>query len=141
MILCIIKIKYLNINIVKKAVFQRRNNVGLSLLNESWNLTLKQYWFCADTGKVLFLCYEAQEVIIFILKLKTSVFQRRNNVILSTSKQPQNATLKTTMIFGLTLKPMLFCYTNRLNNRRFLNVYYRYIFDGWKIDASSTCFF
>ena len=141
MILCIIKIKYLNINIVKKAVFQRRNNVGLSLLNESWNLTLKQYWFCADTGKVLFLCYEAQEVIIFILTLKRSVFQRRNNVILSTSKQPQNLTLKTTMIFGLTLKPILFCYTNRLNNRRFLNVYYRYIFDGWKIDASSTCFF
>ena len=141
MILCIIKIKYLNINIVKKAVFQRRNNVGLSLLNESWNLTLKQYWFCADTGKVLFLCYEAQEVIIFILTLKRSVFQRRNNVILSTSKQPQNLTLKTTMIFGLTLKPILFCYTNRLNNRRFLNVYYRYIFDGWKIDTSSTCFF
>ena len=141
MILCIIKIKCLNINIVKKAVFQRRNNVGLSLLNESWNLTLKQYWFCADTGKVLFLCYEAQEVIIFILTLKRSVFQRRNNVILSTSKQPQNLTLKTTMIFGLTLKPILFCYTNRLNNRRFLNVYYRYIFDGWKIDASSTCFF
>ena len=141
MILCIIKIKYLNINIVKKAVFQRRNNVGLSLLNESWNLTLKQYWFCADTGKVLFLCYEAQEVIIFTLTLKRSVFQRRNNVILSTSKQPQNLTLKTTMIFGLTLKPILFCYTNRLNNRRFLNVYYRYIFDGWKIDASSTCFF
>ena len=141
MILCIIKIKCLNINIVKKAVFQRRNNVGLSLLNESWNLTLKQYWFCADTGKVLFLCYEAQEVIIFILTLKRSVFQRRNNVILSTSKQPQNLTLKTTMIFGLTLKPILFCYTNRVNNRRFLNVYYRYIFDGWKIDASSTCFF
>ena len=141
MILCIIKIKYLNISIEKKAVFQCRNNVGLSTLNQSWNLTLKQCWFCADTGKVLFLCYEAQEVIIFILKLKTSVFQRRNNVILSTSKQPQNLTLKTTMIFGLTLKPILFCYTNRLNNRRFLNVYYRYIFDGWKIDASSTCFF
>ena len=66
---------------------------------------------------MLFLCYETQEVIIFILKLKTSVFQRRNNVILSTSKQPQNAMLKTTMIFGLTLKPMLFCFTNRLNNR------------------------
>ena len=64
--------------------FQRRNNVSLSTLNQRRNLTLKQRGFWVDTKKVLFLCYDAQEVIIFILKLNRSAFQRRNIIILST---------------------------------------------------------
>ena len=36
-------------------IFQRRNNVSLSTLNQSRNLTLKQRWFCVDSKKLLSL--------------------------------------------------------------------------------------
>ena len=37
------------------AVFQRRNNVSLSTLNQRRNLTLKQPWFWVDSKKLLSL--------------------------------------------------------------------------------------
>ena len=39
----------LYINVEKITVFQRRNNVILSTLNQRWNLTLKQRWLWVDT--------------------------------------------------------------------------------------------
>ena len=58
--------------------------------NQGLNLTLKQRWFWADTKKKLLLCYDAQEIIIFILKLKRSVFNHWNNK----QNQRQNLMLK-----------------------------------------------
>ena len=49
--------KNLHINVEKITVFQRRNNVSLSTLNQRRDLTLKQRWFWVDTKNVLFLCY------------------------------------------------------------------------------------
>ena len=81
-------------NVEKITVFQRRNNISSSTLNQRRNLTLKQRWFWVDSKKVLFLCYDAQEVVIFILTLKRSAFERQNIIILSTLKQRKNLMLK-----------------------------------------------
>ena len=50
--------------------------------------------FWVTSKKVLLLCYNAQEVIIFILTLERSAFECRNIMILSTLKQRQNLMLK-----------------------------------------------
>ena len=85
------------------------------MLNQRWNLTLKQCWLWIGTKKVVsLLCYHAQEVIISILTLKRSDFQRRSIIILWTLKQRQNL-MSQQLLIGLILKPILFeCYTTRL---------------------------
>ena len=55
----------LYINIDGVTVFQRRNNVSLSTLNQRRNLTLKQRWFWVDT-KNIFCSY-----IMILEKLKS----------------------------------------------------------------------
>ena len=40
------------INVDEVTVFQRRNNVSLSTLNQRRNLTLKQRWFWVDTKNI-----------------------------------------------------------------------------------------
>ena len=45
---------------VEKSVFQRRNNIILSTLNQGWNLRLKQRWFWVETKKTFSLCHEPQ---------------------------------------------------------------------------------
>ena len=49
------KITNLYINIKKMIVFQHRNNVSLSTLNQRQNLMLKQRWFWVDSKKLLSL--------------------------------------------------------------------------------------
>ena len=49
------KITNLYINIKNMTVFQRRNNVSLSTLNERRKLTVKQRWFWVDSKKRLSL--------------------------------------------------------------------------------------
>ena len=55
----------LYINIDGVTVFQRRNNISLSTLNQRRNLTLKQRWFWVDT-KNIFCSY-----IMILEKLKS----------------------------------------------------------------------
>ena len=50
-----LKNQNLYINIKKMTVFQRRNNVSLSTLNQHRNLTLTQRWFWVDSKKLLSL--------------------------------------------------------------------------------------
>ena len=59
-------------------VYQLRNNLSLSTLNQRRNLTLEQ------VNVMLHSCYDAQEVKLLKLTLKRSAFQRRNNIILLT---------------------------------------------------------
>ena len=47
------KIKIFISTFKKMTVFQRRNNVSLSTLNQRRNLTLKQRWFWVDSKKLL----------------------------------------------------------------------------------------
>ena len=78
-ILMLEKLK-LYINVEKTTVFQRRNNVSLSTLNQCRNFKLKQRWFWVDS-KTQFCSY--------VMKLEKSkslynvemitVFQRRNS--------------------------------------------------------------
>ena len=49
------KIKIFISTFKKMTVFQRRNNVSLSTLNQRRNLTLKQRWFWVDSKKLLSL--------------------------------------------------------------------------------------
>ena len=101
----------------------------------------------------MFLCYDAQDVMIFVLTLKRSAFERRHIIILSTLKQRQKLMLKQ-LHFALTLKPILFLrYTNRLsmsNKRQQVNIdeFSRHFdvlsccnFDGRIIDVSLMYFF
>lgn len=60
-------------------------------VNVKSTLKLKQRWFRAGTK---IKCHGAQEMIIFLLTLKRCVFQRLNNIVLSTLNQHQNFTLK-----------------------------------------------
>ena len=76
-------------------VFQRRNNVSLSTLNQRRNLTLKQRWFWVDHKTIFVLMLQwLRNFNLYINVEEITVFQRRNNVILSTLKQHQNLTLK-----------------------------------------------
>ena len=43
--------KYIYINVEKKILFQRRNNISSSTLNQRRDLTLKQRWFGVDSKK------------------------------------------------------------------------------------------
>ena len=85
----------LYINVQKVRVFQRRNSVSLSALNQRRNLTLKQCWFYVDSKK------QTCSYIMMLENLKSlcnvemiTVFQRRNNVSLSTLNEHRNLTLK-----------------------------------------------
>ena len=84
---------------------------------------MKQRWFWVDSKEVLLLCYDAQKVIIFILTLKRSAFERWNIIMLSTLKQRQNLMLKQRW-FWVDTKTN-FVLTNRLNRsnqRRQVNI-------------------
>ena len=52
-----LKNENLPIIVEKITVFQRRNNVSLSTLNQRRNLTLKQRWFWVDSKKAILLLY------------------------------------------------------------------------------------
>ena len=58
------------INIEKITVFQRRNNVSLSTLNEGRNLTLKQRQFWVDFKKQFCYIMFLYKTKLFILTLK-----------------------------------------------------------------------
>ena len=150
-------------------VFQRRKNISLSTSNQRWKLKLKQCRFWVDTKKVLLLCYDAQKVIIFVLTLKRSAFERWNIIILTILKQGQKIMFKQRWFWVDTKINFVLSYTNRpsTSNQRWqvnidnfhlilawlvdvilmrewwrhFDVLFRYNFDGWKIDATSTCFF
>ena len=114
-------------------------------------MTLKQRWFWVDSKKVLFLCYDAQEVIIFILTLKRSAFERRNIIILSTRKQRQNLMLKQRWFWvGTKTNFVLTNRINRSNQHRQVNIeeFPRHFdvlcfcnFDGWMIEVILLYFF
>ena len=89
----------LYINIDEVTVFQRRNNVSLSTLNQRRNLTLKQRWFWVGT-KNIFCSY------IMILKKLKSLYQRWKGKRISTSKQCQFINVKSA--WNLTLKQRWF---------------------------------
>ena len=84
----------LNINVEKITVFHRRNNVSLTTLNQRRNLTLKQRWLWVDS-KTQFCSYFTmlEKWTLYINVEKIIVFQRRNNVCLSTLNQRQKSTL------------------------------------------------
>ena len=103
----------LYINVEKINLFQRRNNVILSKLNQRWNSTLKQRWFWVDTENnfILILWYWRNYNLEINVEIVT-VFQRRNNVILSTLNQRRNLTLKQRWFWVDTKKlfaPILWC--------------------------------
>ena len=70
--------------------------VSLSKLNGCWSFTLKQHWFWADSKKaILFIYHDVWKITnLYINIKKMTVFQRRNNVSLSTLNQRRNLTLK-----------------------------------------------
>ena len=120
-IMFLYKTKIFILTVKSLPYFERRNNI--STLNQRRNLTFKQRWFWIDSKKVLFSCYDAQEVIIFILVLNRSAFECRNIIILSTLKQRQKFMLKqrwfwvdTKTNFALTSRP------SRSNQRRQVNI-------------------
>ena len=85
----------LYINVQKVRVFQRRNSVSLSALNQRRNLTLKQRWFCVDSKKQTCSYTMMLENFKFLCNVEMiTVFQRRNNVSLSTLNEHRNLTLK-----------------------------------------------
>ena len=55
-------------------VFQRRNNVVLSKLNQRQNLTLKQCCFWVDNENILLLSYDARKIIVFTLTLQRYLY-------------------------------------------------------------------
>ena len=71
-------------------VFQRRNNVTLSTLNQRWNLTLKQRWFGVDSKKQFYYYV----MFLYVKVEKITVFERRSNFTLSTLNQRRSFTLK-----------------------------------------------
>ena len=65
-------------NVEMITVFQRRNNISLSSLNQPRNLKLKQPWFWVDKKTFLLLCYTVWEIVICTLTFKRlTVFQCR----------------------------------------------------------------
>ena len=79
-----------------KSLFQRRNNFSLSTLNQRRNLTLKQRWFGVNSKKqsCCYFMFSYKTEIFYINVEKISVFERQNNVALSTLNQRQSLTLK-----------------------------------------------
>ena len=55
-------------------VFQHRNNVILSKLNQRQNLTLKQRCFWVDNENILLLSYDARKIIVFTLTLQRYLY-------------------------------------------------------------------
>ena len=94
-------------------VFQRRKNISLSTSNQRRKLKLKQCRFWVDTKKVLLLCYDAQKVIIFVLTLKRSAFERWNIIILIILKQGQKIMFKQRWFWVDTKTNFVLSYTNR----------------------------
>ena len=85
----------LYINAVKITVFQRRNNVIWSTLYQRRNFTSKQRWFWVETkNNFVLMLWSLRDCNFFIDVEKITVFQRWNNVILSTLNQRRNLTLK-----------------------------------------------
>ena len=72
----------LYINLEKIIVFQRRNNVSLSTVNQRQKSTLFSYNMMLEKSKSLY------NVVMI------TVFQRQNNVRLSTLNQRRNLKLK-----------------------------------------------
>ena len=64
------KLKNLYINVEKMAVFQRRNNVSLSALNQRQNLTLKQRLFWSDTKVIFVLLYQQTQHVESMSELR-----------------------------------------------------------------------
>ena len=75
--------------------YPRWFNVDLSTLIHRSNSTLKQRWFWVDS-KTQFCSYipMLEKLKLYIKVEKITVFQRRNNVSLSTLNQRRNLTLK-----------------------------------------------
>ena len=59
-----------------------------------WNLTVKQRWFWVDHKGIFVLKLCLRNCNLYINVEEITVFQRRNNDILSTLKQYQNLSLK-----------------------------------------------
>ena len=75
--------------------YSRWFNVDLSPLIQRWNSTLKQRWFCLDSKRnFILISWYLKNYNLYINVEKITVFQRRNNVILSTLNQHWNLTLK-----------------------------------------------
>ena len=85
----------LHINIEEITVFQSRNNVSLSMLNQRRNLMLKQRWFWVNS-KTQFCSYitMVEKSKLYINVEKETVFQCRNKVNLSALNQRWNLMLK-----------------------------------------------
>ena len=67
--------------------------------------------------------------------LKRSVFQRRNNVILINIKTTSKFNVENNDDFWVDTKTN-FVVISIIDNRRHFNVYFRYNFDGWKIEGT-----
>ena len=76
-------------------VFESRNNVSLSTLNQRRNLTLKQRLFWVNSKKVFcsyIMILEKKNLYVNVEKI--TVFHCRNNISVSTLNQRQNLKLK-----------------------------------------------
>ena len=76
-------------------VFESRNNVSLSTLNQRRNLTLKQRLFWVNSKKVFcsyIMILEKKNLYVKVEKI--TVFHCRNNISVSTLNQRQNLKLK-----------------------------------------------
>ena len=89
-------LKYVEITSRRRSTwYPRWFNVDLSPLIQQWNSTLKQRWFCVDSKRnFVVISWYLKNYNLYINVEKITVFQRRNNVILSTLNQRWNLTLK-----------------------------------------------
>ena len=89
-------LKYVEITSRRRSTwYPRWFNVDLSPLIQQWNSTLKQRWFCVDSKRnFVLISWHLENYNLYINVEKITLFQRRNNVILSTWNQRWNLTLK-----------------------------------------------
>ena len=89
-------LKYVEITSRRRSTwYPRWFNVDLSPLIQRWNSTLKQRWFCVDSKRnFVLISWYLKNYKLYINVEKITVFQRQNNVILSTLNQRWNLALK-----------------------------------------------
>ena len=114
------KLSWSRLNIEKITVFERRNNVSLSTLNQRRSFTLKQRWFLVDSKKQFCSHIHAWKTKIFKLKLRRWPYfnvETRAMMILSWLYESFVFTLwcSRVIIFILTLKRFTFQHQNIIN--------------------------
>ena len=126
----------LYINAVKITVFQRRNNVIWSTLYQRRNFTSKQRWFWVETkNNFVLMLWSLRDCNFFIDVEKITLFQRWNNVILSTLNQRWNLALKKHWFWVDTKKFLLLLYYDVQGIIMCLSKWYM----SFNIETTSLC--